>query len=356
MSRSGIHHRVKGIFSILLMFFTLLLPVFGQGVQDDVRESAPMGQSEKSVTFTVSTPPDPNFIPIAVLAAKADEWIPGITVKMVTAPAGDPSAMRALAQNRAVDFSLFNLHAGSKFYATGMSHMRLIGSHVWKGVYLLAQESVMDVSELNGETLFAVPAIMTPPHIISEKALNLGGVTAEFLPAGSGPSLFALLSQPDKAPKAFAAPEPMVSIILSRQQKENWPITYRVLMDPQRVLDPVSGEVPTGSLWLLNPGILDSEPDAVEAFIDGFDRANSYAVDPLNSDEVAAIVAKALAEVYDQSANTQVYVDMLKSGRLGLNFRRAEEIRDIVLANLRSLYDMEVDEGMFYIAGSSIPD
>jgi len=183
MSRSGIHHRVKGISIILLMFLGILLPAFGQGSREDVRESAAVRQFEKSVTFTVSTPPDPNFIPIAVLAAKADEWIPGITVEMVTAPAGDPSAMRALAQNRAVDFSLFNLQAGSKFYATGISHMRLMGSHVWKGVYLLAQESIMDVSELNGETLFAVPAIKTPPHIISEKALNLAGVTAEFIPA-----------------------------------------------------------------------------------------------------------------------------------------------------------------------------
>lgn len=340
-------HRILSLSVLLLFMSATLIPLFSQGSREGSPHDSTSGQASEAITFTVSTPPDPNFIPAAILAAKADEWMEGIRVELVTAPAGDPSAMRALAQNRSVDFALFNLQAGSKFYSTGISHMRLVGTHVWKGVYLLARESVTDLKDLDGETLLAVPAIKTPPHIMSEKALRMSGVSAEFIPAGSGPSLYALLSQKNRAPKAFVAPEPMVSIILARQEKENWPIRYRVFMDPQSVLDPETGKVPTGSLWLINPEVLDTDPLAVQEFIEGFARANRYAVDPGHADEVAQIVSETLSEIYGQSADQRVYYDMLTSGRLDLDFRASDEIRDIVLSNLRTLYGMEVDDGIF---------
>ncbi|MBN2861104.1 MAG: ABC transporter substrate-binding protein, partial [Sphaerochaetaceae bacterium] len=338
MSHIMFKHRILSLLILILFISVILTPLFSQGSSEENSPESEHSQVSDTVTFTVSTPPDPNFIPAAILAAKADQWMEGIEVELVTAPAGDPSAMRALAQNRSVDFALFNLQAGSKFYTTGISHIRLVGSHVWKGVYLLARDSVTDLSELNGETLLAVPAIKTPPHIMSEKALRLSGVSAEFIPAGSGPSLFALLSQKNRAPKAFTAPEPLVSIILARQEKDNWPVRYRVFMDPQRILDPAEGKVPTGSLWLINPGVLDSNPQAVEDFVSGFERANSYAVDPANAEEVAQIVSETLAEIYGQSAGRQVYLDMLNSGRLDLDFRHADEIREVVISNLRTLY------------------
>ncbi len=348
MSHSNFKHRILSLSLLLLFLSVTLTPLFSQGTREDTATDSEPAQGPDTITFTVSTPPDPNFIPAAILAAKADEWMEGVSVKLVTAPAGDPSAMRALAQNRSVDFALFNIQAGSKFYSTGLDHMRLVGTHVWKGVYLLAQDAVTDLKDLDGETLLAVPAIKTPPHIMSEKALGKLGVSSEFIPAGSGPSLYALLSQKNRAPKAFVAPEPMVSIILARQEKENWPIRYRVFMDPQQVLNPETGKVPTGSLWLINPEAADAHPVALKEFIAGFERANSYAVAPEHTDEVARIVSETLSEIYGQGADRQVYIDMLTSGRLDLDFRHADEIRDIVKKNLSTLYGIATDDGIFF--------
>jgi len=48
--------------------------------------------------------------------------------------------MKAMAQNRSVDFALFNALSGSKFYGTGLTNVRLIGVHVWSWGYLLCSK------------------------------------------------------------------------------------------------------------------------------------------------------------------------------------------------------------------------
>lgn len=149
----------------------------------EVRESGP-------VVFRVSTPPDPNIVPLAVLRAKAEEWMPGVDIELVTAPAGDPGAMRAMIQKKSVDFALFNSIGGSKFYSAGLDNLRIMGVHVWKGVYLLARDDVREIGELRGKTLASVPAVQTPPHQFAMKALKMHGVEAEFVPRGSGLSGF----------------------------------------------------------------------------------------------------------------------------------------------------------------------
>jgi ABC-type nitrate/sulfonate/bicarbonate transport system substrate-binding protein len=333
------------------MFMTVLLLVvpviFMSGCKDNGDKGAEKTGLNGTV-ITVSTPPDPNFIPIAVLEAKAKEWMPGVTVKVVTAPAGDPSAMRAMIQKKAVDFALFNILGGTKFFNGGLKDIRLVGTHVWKGVYLVTQEQITDVKELQNETLLALPSIKTPPHVVTAKALKKLGVKAEFVPSGSGPSLIAQLARPEKAPKGFVAPEPFVSIVLAKQKRGNWPVKYKVLMDPQKVLNPTTGEIPLGSLWLINPEFPKKNKDAAASFIKGFERAVLYCNDKANLDEVSAIVAASMSRIYGQAAGTRVYRNMISSGRLGLDFRSSEKIKDLVTKDLKALYNVDVKKEIFY--------
>jgi ABC-type nitrate/sulfonate/bicarbonate transport system substrate-binding protein len=344
----------KGAVLLLALLMVISTPVWSGGTKEKADEGTAqsvqpggVAQESGSIVFRVSTPPDPNLIPLAVLRAKAEEWMPGVEVEIVTAPAGDPGAMRAMIQKKSVDFALFNSIGGSKFYSAGLDNLRMMGVHVWKGVYLLAREDIRDLDELNGKTLASVPAVQTPPHQVSMKALRKNGVEAEFVPGGSGPSLMALLSRPDKAPAGFVAPEPMVSIILARQEKDNWPVKYRVFLDPQKELNPDSSEIPLGALWLLKPELVSEKGEAVRAFVEGFDRAAEYVNDPRHQEEVAGFVSEVMGEIFGQNIGPQVYMQMLSSGRLGLDFRGAEVIEEEVSRAFKKLYDFEVDPGMF---------
>lgn len=354
-SSAGLRVFMVAVAIVLSVIAPVVVSAGGAGEEPADTERQPAGeqdalaadQGSEEVTFTVSTPPDPNIIPLAVLREKADEWGLDVNVEIVTAPAGDPSAMRAMIQKRNVHFALFNALGGTKFYNAGLDDIRLVGVHVWKGVYLAAKETVQEPGDLEGETLLAVPGMQNPPHVLSMKALGELGVGAEFVPGGSGPALMALLSQEDRAPKAFAAPEPMISIIFKNQEVNDWPVRYRVLVDPQAVLVPASGEVPLGALWLVDPAVVSDHGDAAQRFVAGFDRAVDYANDSAHYDEVAEIVADAMAEFYSQSSDASVFQAMLESGRLGLDFRPAVDVHDVVTQNLEQLYDIEVPEGVF---------
>ncbi|RNA65070.1 ABC transporter substrate-binding protein [Prosthecochloris sp. ZM_2] len=319
--------------------------LFLAGIAGELRAEG--GKDDSVTTFRVITPPDPNFIPMSVLRAKAGEWMPGVEVELVMVPSGDPSTMRAMLYSRAADFALFSVPGGSRFVDSGITNLSLVGVHVWKGVHLLAQESVGSVRELDGQRLIAVPAVMTPSHMVAKHALHLEGVNADFTSGRGGPVLMARLSSPGSAPLGFVAPEPMVSIILRRQQKENWPVRYKVLMDLQAVASPRTGETPLGGLWVVEPGRVRANKDAARTFVDGFRRAVDYADDPRHVEEVADIVSGAMKEVYGQRASPAVYRSMLKSPRLRLDFRDARAVEKVVVKELKRIYGVVVDEKVF---------
>jgi ABC-type nitrate/sulfonate/bicarbonate transport system substrate-binding protein len=345
----------RAVFAFLLILMGSS-GIFAGGSQENaVSHDSEPAVSSRDVTedhgpvkITVSTPPDPNIIPLAVLRQKAQAWDLGFEVVIQNAPAGDPGAMRAMIHDRRVDFALFNALGGTKFYNAGLDNLRLVGTHVWRGVYLLARDSVAERADLDGATVLAVPGVQNPPHVLSMRALAREGIRPEFVPGGSGPALMALLSQPDRAPMGFVAPEPMVSIILGRQESDDWSVRYRVFVDPQEMLSP-TGEIPLGSLWLVNPDILTDHPDAAREFVAAFDRATDYVNNPANHEEVARMVAEALTEIYSQSAGASVYRAMLESGRLGMDYRSAGDIRDFVTTNLMDLYDVEARPEMFCV-------
>ncbi|MDP8305621.1 MAG: hypothetical protein RAO75_03785 [Candidatus Chlorobium antarcticum] len=303
--------------------------------------------SNKQTVFKVIAPPDPNFIPVAVLREKVSELAPGIAVEIVTAPSGDPSAMRAMLYSRAADFALFSTLGGSRFYGAGLDNIALVGVHVWKGVWLVGQKGLKGPEALNGKRVLAVPAIKTPPHMVIEKSLNDKGIRPDFVSGGAGPVLMAQLSNPAKAPLAFVAPEPMVSILLARQLKEKWPVQYAVMPLWGTVAGFGAGETALGALWAVDPQRLAANPGASQAFVAGFRDAVAFVNDPANHDEVSKIVARTMREIYGQAAPASVYRSMLASGRLKLDFRPTAAVRARVVRDLNDTYGFRVDEGIF---------
>lgn len=297
--------------------------------------------------FRVISPPDPNLIPVAVLRAKAAVLAPGIDIEIVTAPSGDPSAMRAMLYSRAADFALFNTLGGSRFYSSGLDNLALVGVHVWKGVWLVGRQGLHGPEALQGKRVLAVPAVGTPPERVVGKALLDRNIQPEFVSGGAGPVLMAQLQDPQKAPLAFVAPEPMVSIVLARQEKEQWPIRYAVLPLQGTVAGHGTAESALGALWAVDTVRLTANPKAARAFVAGFKRAVEYANDPANRDEVAGIVAGVMREVYGQAAPATVYRSMLESGRLKLDFRPAAAVRETVMRDLMTIYGVKVDAMIF---------
>lgn len=343
----NIHTKIYRDLRLKLITACALIVMTGDGGGLCAQEAPQKTKPGTAITFSVVTPPDPNFIPMAVLRAKADEWMPGVDVRMVMSPSGDPSAMRAMLYSQAADFALFSVVGGSRFYSSGISNLSLVGVHVWKGVYLAAQESVKNVSKLNGQRLIAVPAIKTPSHLVGDYALRTKGIRADFVSGGGGPVLMSQLSRPESAPLAFAAPEPMMSIILQRQQKERWPVRYRVIMDSQAVASPQTGETPLGGLWVVDQKRVGSNKKSGRIFVEGFRKAVDYAGNPRNADEVAEIVSVAMKEIYGQNASADVYRSMLQSGRLKLDFREADTVEALVMHELKRIYGITIDRNVF---------
>lgn len=326
----------------------LILLLAACTAQSETQTRSGQLSGEVTTLFRVSAPPDPNFLPLAVLSAKADEWMPGIGVEIIPGPGGDPEAMRDLVTSQEVDFALFNVMAGTSFYNDGVNNLCLVGTHVWKGVYMLAREDITDVRELEGQTILTIPSLTSPPFAVNMAALRQQGISANFEPvAARGLELWELLARPDTAPPALVAPEPMISTILRRQTLKNWPVKYAVLMDPQAVLSPETGEVPLGSVWLVRPAIMETAPQEARAFVSAFDQAIAYVNDPANWAEVATIGSERIRAVFGTYLTPTLFEEMLSAGRLGLDFRPASDIQDTITPTLKSLYDIDVPEGIY---------
>lgn len=69
--------------------------------------------------------------------------------------------------------------------------------------------------------------------------------------------------------------------------------------------------------------------------------------DPQHHEEVAGLVSEAMGEVFGQNLGTSVYMKMLSSGRLGLDFLGADVIEEEISRVFKKLYNFEVDPGMF---------
>ncbi|MBN2875908.1 MAG: hypothetical protein JXM71_12495 [Spirochaetales bacterium] len=292
-------------------------------------------------TMTITLPPDPNALPVFVLMEKKAQFLPEDEIALIEAPAGDPSAMRAMIQAKKMDFAFFNIVGGANFIANGMKQVKLIGPWVWKGVYLLMPVETRDLATLNGKRVLVAPSLSTPPHIINQKALGLKGIKPQFLAGGSGAALFGQLSQPSKAPSGVVAPEPVVSMILAKQKADGWPQQWRIAFEPTESL---GGTIPLGALWQVHGGV---SAAARGRLVEALDKAAAYTADPANRAEVAAIGSAGYARLFKNPIPAPVFAAILESGRVEWRLDRSAGVKRTVLDYLKNVFGISMDASIF---------
>jgi ABC-type nitrate/sulfonate/bicarbonate transport system substrate-binding protein len=294
----------------------------------------------------VLTPPDPNSIPLMVLEEKTDAFLPkDTTLKIVVAPAGDVSAMKAIMAQKKADIGLFNFLAGGKFYSQGIKNIRLAGVHVWGGIAILSKRSIKagDWKALNGKTAIAVPAVKTPPYVFAMMAAKKNGADPKSLKVvGMGPAI-AMNKMRMKAgsPDFVMVPEPLLSIMLHKQEKENWEQKYHLFADTARAVSP-SG-VPLGAFW-----IIDGEnAPAYDEIIYGFEKAIDFVNDPANSKEVAEITSRGFKTHFNMVVPPSAFEQMVNRGNLKLKFRESSQITEVLKVYWRQK-KTALDDQIFY--------
>jgi len=288
----------------------------------------------------LSLPPDPNALPIFVLEEKQDRFLPDDELVLVSNPAGDPSAMRAMIQSRRVDFALFNLIGGVRFRQGGLQELGLVTPWVWRGVYLLQPVESGPLHTLDGGKVLVAPGTSTPPHVITERVLASMGIRPEFVTGGAGAVLMQQMRQPQRAPAAVAAPEPVVSLILDRQEKQDWAQRWEIRLDPTTRLD---GEIPLGALWAAHSDI---DPAVHERLVGALDRVAAWVQDPANHDEAAAIGAAGYRSFFRMPVPESTFHRMLETGRVQWSVDTGPAMRETVDDYL-SAFGIQAPTGLF---------
>ncbi|MFN2381301.1 MAG: hypothetical protein ABR561_01950 [Guyparkeria sp.] len=289
----------------------------------------------------LSLPPDPNALPIFVLEEKQARFLPDDELVLVSNPAGDPSAMRAMIETRRVDFALFNLIGGLRFYQGGLQDMGLVTPWVWRGIYLLQPVESGPLATLDGERVLVAPGTSTPPHVITERALAGMDIRPEFITGGAGAVLMQQMRQPGRAPAAVAAPEPLVSLILDRQRAQDWQQRWEIRLDPTEQL---GDAIPLGALWATHP---DVDAEVRERLVEALGRVAAWIDDPANHDEAAAIGAEGYRSFFRMPIPQATLRGMLDAERVHWSVDTGPAARETVDEYLRSVFGIETPEGLF---------
>jgi len=306
-------------------------------------------------TYTMLTPPDPNAIPLLLLDLYQEEMLgEGVKIEVKVAPAGDPAAMSAMIAGKEADFALFNALGGAKQFQNGARDLRMLGVHIWKGVYLLAREGSDSWESFDGVQGLAVPGVGTTPHVMAQKALGRYGAEPRFAGMGPGLALWTALGSDQNEIEIIAAAEPAVTMLLMRQEAENWPVKYQVFSDLAKELSPDTGEVPLGALFLIDQGLALEEVGSrdIEVIIKGIEAAIAFMNDPESMDQIKADLPGQWQNVFSQELPPQLFVTLIQSGRIGAEFKPAQEIKDSAMKFWRDKFKIELkDQAFFFKAG-----
>ncbi|MFP4251133.1 MAG: hypothetical protein ACOCY2_01705 [Guyparkeria sp.] len=295
----------------------------------------------QAAEIRLSLPPDPNALPVFVLEAKQERFLPEDDLKLVSNPAGDPSAMRAMIQARRVDFALFNLIGGVRFHAGGLRDISLVTPWVWRGIYLLQPVEDNDLEELDGQRVLVAPGTSTPPHVVTAEVLTDMGIRPEFVTGGAGTVLMEQLRDPKRAPAGVAAPEPLVSQILDRQEAQDWEQRWEIRLDPAEQL---GGEIPLGALWQAHP---DVDPEVRQRLVAALDEVANWLEDPANHDEAAAIAAAGYRSFFRMPVPESTFRGLLAAERVRWDTGTDAEMRRTVRAYLRSVFELDAPADLF---------
>jgi hypothetical protein len=155
---------------------------------------------------------------------------------------------------------------------------------------------------------------------------------------------WALISDAEEAPLAIAAPEPMASFILGRQEAEDWDVRYSRFINPQQVLSPETAEVPLTGVWVVNTDMPMDDPDSLQTFMQGMIKTANYMSDPDTFKEAAGILSEGFDEMFDVQAKPAIFEDLLESGRVVVDFRAAPTLQGSIADMMDTFYDVEFNE------------
>ncbi len=274
----------------------------------------------KDITFMAR--PSGGMMPIFVLEAKAEEFLPAgmnILFKNVKGRKGIAQAIK----NNEFDFGAFHNGMGAKLYSDGLTNLKLTGVHVWGGPGILSKTSIEpgDWQAVKGATLLAVPRLKSNPHKVSMLAMKLNGIKPkqDLLMAGATPhQAFEQMASDDNAPDFVIFPEPFLSRALVKMQDENWPTKYHLFADS--VGSVTAFGMPFSGLWMVG------EPENAKEIVAGFNKAVDYMMDPANRDEVAQIIADGFANTLGKFPPKETFVNLLDRGVYKADFKNASGI------------------------------
>ena len=295
----------------------------------------------KADEIRLSLPPDPNALPVFVLMEKQDAFLPGDSLELVANPAGDPSAMRAMIAAERMDFAMFNLVGGTRFIQGGLEGVHLVSPWVWRGIYLLTPKGNTDLAALNDEMVLVAPGVSTPPHIITKKALKQEGIEPRFATGGAGAVLFSRLRDPEKAPAAVAAPEPLVSLIEHRQQAQGWQQRWQVALDPTEAL---GGDIPLGALWQVGD---DGDTAVQDRLVEGLTRAAEWAQAPEHREEAAHIAAEGYKRTFRMPIPPRALAGLLREERVDWRLDADGHTRSRIEAYLSEVFGLSAPAGLY---------
>jgi len=299
----------------------------------------------ESQKIRIGLPPDPNALPLFILEQRQDDLLPGFELELVSNPAGDPSAMRAMLQGGRVDFAFFNLIGGVRFIEGGLEQLELVAPWVWQGIYLLTPMDSSELEKVDGRQVFAAPGLSTPPHVVTERALRARGIEPKFASAGAGMALQAQARDPQRAPAGIAAPEPLISLILHRQEAEDWEQQWTISLDPTKELEDQLGvRVPLGAIWSVGDQANQAQREALMA---GLEAVIAWLMDPENHEEAAKIAAQRFDSFFNMPIPEAALLRMLRSERVKWKPADDPAIREAVAAYLREVFDIEPPVGLF---------
>lgn len=299
--------------------------------------AAPVGAAD----IRLSLPPDPNALPIFVLEAKQAQFLPEDELTLISNPAGDPSGMRAMIQARRVDFTLFNLIGGVRFLQGGLQDLTLVTPWVWRGIYLLQPVEAGPLDALHQQRVLVAPGTSTPPHVVTERALAGMQIHPEFVTGGSGAVLMEQLRTPGRAPAGIAAPEPLVSLILHRQEAQEWEQRWEIRLDPAQ---PLGGSIPLGALWQAHP---DVDPAIRERLVTALTKVAGWLEDPANHAEAAAIGAAGYRDFFRMPIPEATFREMLHTERIQWQTATDEAARQTIIDYLTAVFDIAAPDGLF---------
>lgn len=329
---------------LLVVFIGMVFSLAGCKV---IEEAPP----EEKVVLRFTSPPDPNLIPASVLLEQKPLAGEGIELEFI--PSQGASDIMVHLQRGDVDIALYSTPGGAKMYATGITNIRLVGVHVWKSIYVVAEKDVSDWEDLKGKDVY-IDFQGGPPDIIARASMKAEGYDPDkdfnikYLP-GSEIKMLILSGQADAA----VFPEPHISQLVLKSEGR-----LHMAIDCQEgfvtsIPDWERGEeIPLGALWIVAPNIEDKK-EAVEKFIDAFDKANVYVMN--HPKEAGNFTSKCFKQYFGSEFPAKAVEDSITSGRLELDFRGVEDVKPLMPSYLESLGFPVPGEGIYYEAEVSLP-